>query len=1003
MFCFRHIDWFRAVRARLAGCSAVIACVLLLVVGMLGSHGAVAQRYTFHNLNVDDGLIQSQAMSMAQDSTGYLWIATIGGLSRYDGRGFVNYTVRNGLPANTVGAVATDKLGNVWIGTKRGIARFNGKSFDFFQVQQAASNDVNGSQQLFVVGDTVWWRTAGEVYYVTKGKVKYFTTPAPVGKITALYAEPGAVLVGSADTIYGYQNGVWTKCALPSEANVPTHGYIHCLYRTKENEWLAGTSVGLFVLVDKVAQRYQVAGTPTPPMSVRAIAEDKTGKIWLALGNGAAVCDHNSISLFSKRNGLIDNQFHNVLCDQEGNVWLASDGQGIFRFSGTVFTVLDESMGLSSAQVMAIASNKRDSLIFGTYEAGLFVFKDGKVEARPLPGDDAGSVTALCYASNRKLWIGTRDRGIYVYSDQVFRQYSAPTQNFPSNYIYSLYEAPDGKIYVGFNAGAVVYYNDTFRTMDVKGAHVLSFLSIGYDSLLLATEKSGLLLYSNGAVSDYVTNTIIDSSSVNCFIKVGEDLWLGTADNGAIRYRMSTGELLVANKRSGMRSDFVYNITYDDAGNIWAGTGYGLHNITVQGTAIGVSFYGKDMGVAGMESNINAVCNQADGSIWFGTTKGAICYQPKASMVVPAPTAVFLQSVKLAGEEGVDSAYFDSVDAWYGVPYHLSLPFKKNTITFTFGAVSLCGADQLLYRYMIDGLDAPWSEWSTVNSVTYSALPPGHYVFRVQCMGGNGAQPRELAYEFQIATPFHKTWWFTLGVFLLSIIAGVLIQIAISRRRQRRQRLRARLRAEEQAKIRLRTAEDFHDEVGNKLTRINVLTDVLKAKTGSNPDVARILAQIKDNTAQLYGGTRDILWSLKPSNDNLYEILARINDFGNEVFQDTDIKFSFTGIEERWRQQRLPMDMSRNLSMIFKEALNNVLKYANAKDVQLTVNLKRRDQCTIVLTDNGRGFDTRLQREGNGLNNMMVRAERFNGKLYVDSRIGKGTTITLTFRIPRHR
>lgn len=212
----------------------------------------------------------------------------------------------------------------------------------------------------------------------------------------------------------------------------------------------------------------------------------------------------------------------------------------------------------------------------------------------------------------------------------------------------------------------------------------------------------------------------------------------------------------------------------------------------------------------------------------------------------------------------------------------------------------------------------------------------------------------------------------------------------------------ARLRREEQAKVRERTAEDFHDEVGNTLTRINVLTNVLKSKVGTAvPDAARLIGQIQDNTGRLYQGTRDILWSLKPSNDNLYEILHRIRDFGTELFSDTPVKFSFTGTDERWRGYRLPLDMSRNLTMIFKEALNNALKYSGATEVTLEAILDASDKLTLKLRDNGKGFDAETVQRGHGLANIRSRAGRLGGIVDMHSEPGSGTAITLSFRAPR--
>ena len=359
--------------------------------------------------------------------------------------------------------------------------------------------------------------------------------------------------------------------------------------------------------------------------------------------------------------------------------------------------------------------------------------------------------------------------------------------------------------------------------------------------------------------------------------------------------------------------------------------------------------------------------------------------------------------MKIAGESVLDAQWYDSLDNWYNVPYRLRLPYKKNNVAFTFQAVTLSGGQQVLYRYRIDGSDAPWSDWSTASTVTYSALPPGKYTFRVQCRSDAGVTTQELKYQFEIVAPFHKTAWFRFVLLGAMLLLGVFIQYGISSRKQRRERLLSKLRAEEQGKIRTRTAEDFHDEIGNKLTRINVLTSVLKTKLPLTPETTRILGQIEDNTAQLYSGTRDILWSLKPSNDVLYEILYRIRDFGNELFQDTDIHFSFAGDDSRWGQYRLDMEMSRNLIMIFKEALNNALKYADAHNVSMEVMWKAKSTLQIVLKDDGIGFDVHVARKGNGLANMQTRTGRLNGKIYIDSRPEKGTIITLTFKIPQNR
>ncbi len=962
-----------------------------------------SQRVPFHNLSVDDGLIQSQAKCLAQDRTGNLWIGTLGGLSRYDGKTFTNYTVRNGLLNNIVNAIAVDAQNNIWISGPSGVSQFNGRSFSHYTVQQQTVRTVFTAQQLTVVHDTVWWRNKGEVYYISGGKIKYFKTPGKAASASAILVDKSDLWVAKDDTLYHCHNNKWDTITFSASTTDRNPGILN-IYKEHNGTLWAGTNRGLYKVVGGHLMEHHIGDAENGFYpAIFCITQDPSGALWLGIGNGALKLSATGVQIYNKRNGLSDNFVNDMLTDAEGNIWMATDGQGIYRHSGTRFTVLDETMGLPSAQVMSIATNRRDSLFLGTLDAGLFVFKDGKVSPLSFPEGPAPSVYSLCYAHDSRLWIGTRNLGLWCYAGNTFRQFTAPDRGFPSNNITSLYEDREHRLWIGFINGAMLYQHDSFKVLPIKDTTVLSFLTIGNDSTLIVTENS-LLLCVDGFVSPFRTNPQVDSSAIKCIARQGQYLWLGSSDNGVIRYDMSSRKSVMINKSNGLRSDFIYNIVIDNDGDVWVGTGFGIHRIHMNDKdEPHVSFYGRQQGITGMESNINSVLKLPDGGIWFGTTNGAIHYLPHSTVITSAPRSIILQSVKLTGESTIEKKWYDSTDNWYGIPYHLRLPYQKNNISFTFQAVTLNGTQQVLYRYHLDGLETPWSDWSVNNAVAYSALPPGKYIFRIQCKSAEGASAPELTYPFEIITPYHKTKWFRYSILIACLLTGILLQYLFNNRKQRRLELLEKLRREEQAKIRLRTAEDFHDEIGNKLTRINVLTNVLKTKIPPTPDTLRILGQIEENTSQLYGGTRDILWSLKPANDNLYEILHRIRDFGNDLFQDTDVRFSFSGTEEKWRNFRLPMDMSRNLIMIFKEALNNTLKYAKATEVSLEVNIKNRNQLSIVLKDNGSGFDIQTIKKGNGLNNMQVRAARLNGKLYVDSRTGKGTIITLNFKIPQNK
>lgn len=956
-----------------------------------------AQRNPFYNLNVENGLIQSQVTAITQDRFGYLWIGTLGGLSRYDGSEFTNYTVRDGLPNNTINALATDSKGNLWIGTSKGAAVYNGRTFRHFAFDAPENTNANIVTEIVVSADTAWCRAGGKLYSIAQGRSHQISLPNKNVIVTSLLVDGHALRIGCTNgLLYTYRNNKWDSLVInePSLSQIPI---VLSMYKdSKEKTWI-GTNAGLYTIDSNkihVAKSGSLSLFAIP--SILSITEAKNGSLWLATASGAIRLAENGLTYYNKHNGLTDNTINKTITDAEGNIWLASDGRGLFRFSGAQFTVLDESMGLPSGQIMSIASYY-NRLYLGTYDAGLYAYDGNMVYAVAMPLKPAPAI--ICMRTRKgELWLGTRGAGLWRYNGLSFKSYYAPT--IISNAVTNLYTDTLGRLWIGFPNGAMLYEHDTFHRLSMTNTAVQDFISIGNDSTLLAT-NDGIKLYHDGVVMPFRTNAAPDSAFAQCFTRKGNELWIGTSDNGVIYYNLATKQSLVINKSNGLKSDFVYNIITDNEGNIWLGTGFGIHRVHMQGNTPVIAFYGKEQGITGMESNHNAVYKMPDGSLWFGTTNGALHYYPKSNNIKSQPISIVLQSVKIFGQNITDTSYFDSTDAWNNVPYHLHLPYKKNNITFTFQAISLSGAEQIHYRYHIEGLDTRWSDWSTVNSVTYSALPPGKYVLRVECITNDNSEVRELSYPFEIITPFEKTGLFRLIVLAGCILLGITIQYIVNKRKQHRLTLLDRLRREEQAKVRMRTAEDFHDEIGNKLTRINVLTSVLQKKMGYvSPEAKRILEQITENTGQLYSGTKDILWSLKPSNDNLYEIILRLRDFGFDLFQDTDVHFTFEGEDRRWNNYRLPMDVSRNVIMIFKEALNNCLKYSGATEVKLEAQIRDFDALNIVLTDNGKGFDIENTQKGHGIDNMNVRAKRIHGRLYIDTWPGRGTSISLTFRLP---
>jgi signal transduction histidine kinase len=400
-----------------------------------------------------------------------------------------------------------------------------------------------------------------------------------------------------------------------------------------------------------------------------------------------------------------------------------------------------------------------------------------------------------------------------------------------------------------------------------------------------------------------------------------------------------------------------------------------------------------------MECNHTSELLAKDSTLWFGTTKGLAHFKPSGEKEADIKPYVILKSVKLFSSDIKDSSLSTGFSPWYNIPENLILKAKQNHLTFELTGIFLSNPEDILYKYKLEGIDKGYTI-SNNPVINYPALPPGKYTLVVYAITKGGVESsNSVRYSFEILKAFYQeTWFIVLVLFLFVGTVGLIIMLYL-RKKQYEKLMREKIREEEFTKLRQRTAEDFHDEMGNKLTRISVLTDILKSKVSSSEKEAlNIVSQIKENTTALYNGSRDIIWSLNSKNDNFYEITEHVKNLGHEIFSETQTNFQFDHNIKSSDNIKLKLDYSRNLIMIFKEVYNNILKHSQAHVVNARVELVDNKEAIIMISDNGKGFDSGVEHKGNGLKNMQNRIKRINGTFSINSSVNNGTEIMISLK-----
>lgn len=965
----------------------------LFFLGLLLSAGnSHAQKQNFINFNVENGLAQSQVTEFAQNANNELLIGTFGGLSVFDGSNFVNYNKRQGIPNNQITALAVDHFKNTWIGTSNGISKFDGKKFQTFYPSSKAGE--NGTKKIIADRyNNVWAIVNNKLYrFKDSGFVRETAIDSSLS-ITLDKSEKAWVAVPS-QGIFVWNGREWhQEVDLRAEkgliiADMTFGAYSGTLY--------CNSSRGLLT-VDNGSLRSAGFLKDFPGHGfLTALHEDSRGMVWLALTDGGVwVYNQDKWTHYTYQNGLTDDNVSQFFEDAEGNVWIGTDGSGIFSYTGSLFTYYDRASGLASPSVMSIAQHRNGSIYLASSNAGLYrLGNNGNAEPVNVPAY-AYRINSLLVDSFGRMWIGTSRAGLWYLEGQQTKPFIARNNVAPRG-ITQLYRQ-GSTCWISSTTGLYQMVHDSIIYHPIPEIReIYASLLIGQDSLLLGTRKGAYIYRIN--TRKLAAAPLLTDATILCFAADNKNIYIGTDDRGMVLWNRSTRKLSSIDQKNGLSCDYVYSLLKDKDGNIWAGTGCGIDKISVTDKGIRIRGFGKSDGLLGVENNANASFEDREGYLWFGTTRGLFRFNPYTTPARQHAPRVVLQSVKLFSKDIPGQKYSDSTLPFSDLPQHPVFPPSQNHLTFSFKGIFLSSPEKVRYRYQLLGADKMYTE-TNQSTVVYPNLPPGNYTFRVWASDAAGNwYSNVVSYPFVINAPYYTTWYFRLGIAFLLI--GIFLGIVYYRNHQKelRRRWEDRLREEEQARVRQKTAEDFHDEIGNKLTRINLLATIAESKLQqSSPDIKGILGQIQTNVTSLYNGSKDIIWSLQPQSDFLDEIVLRIRQNAEEMLQDTDISFDFCQEEGFDTHIKLPIDYSRNMIMIFKEAVTNILKHAQATKITLTAGLQG-EQLLFVLTDNGKGFDNSVSGKGNGLGNMNNRARRINGELTLESAAGKGTVLKLRLK-----
>lgn len=967
----------------------------------------------FEHYNTIDGLSDNHTTAILQDSRGFIWIGSTHGLNRFDGRTFKNYTIlgEQGLTDLNIYALAEDSQGNIWVGTQNGLNKLDPNTE---KIKQYFMGSGPG---------TIPYKWCNSLYVDKENKLWLSTE-----KGLACYDEPS-------DSFQNYPVEVFGP-------DPKINKFISEIFEDSRGRFWLTTSYGvkLFNKTTKKSSSFKISPTRNElTLPFTSIFEDVDGDIWAGCWNHGMMKFNALTNSFDKvplklntdkslvisditnfhmnktmyllmatNQGLLvfnpktetaidflepDDYLNCFAFDLQGNLWITGT-KGLYKINqnSLAFKWLhlpDDHSKSTIYHIIPDAIHPDNKLFLSTLD-GWWQYDRARdtLIAQKLPDDPHELLTTINH------WV-TDSTGYWFTSMKGFGHFN-PRRNKLTDYSEMLtgaaryhftqfvFEDHLHRLWISIHRIGIMLFepetnksqmfmadqnqSEIFLGNDVKG------MALTADSTLLiaANNKLYTLSTTDFTIAGYQLPDLQNKIDVE---KISPDDICITPDNKVlVSSKLQIFEF--RNRRfsklfpqNGFADFNIEKLYSNPRGNIWVSTSRGIFK-TDTTFSKWVNINNRLSWSDNEYISDISFCN--DGTVIFAATGKIGVLNDTMLKGSPPPPQIIISKVKYGDNEVF---MLDTTDK----PLQLSY---KDPLEIELSPVNYCYEKEIKIYYQLTGWEDKVYEYSGATPIIYHQLPTGKYEFKTWQQNAEGEKSKATHFHFVIHPPFYLSWWFI----ALNIILIFSAYTLIIRYKQKKSRELEQLRA--------RIASDLHDDIGATLSAIALYANTLKNQMDKDqPHLQNILGRIGDNSREMVSSMSDIVWAINPANDFGEKFILRMRDYAADMCQSKDILLHFHA-DETLSGLKLPLELRKNMYLIFKESINNAVKYSGAQNIHISLRSSEK-AFYLSVYDDGTGFDTNSNKQGNGLKNMQSRAVEMGAVLSIDSIIGKGTKVNL--------
>ncbi|HSY74650.1 MAG TPA: ATP-binding protein, partial [Dongiaceae bacterium] len=464
--------------------------------------------------------------------------------------------------------------------------------------------------------------------------------------------------------------------------------------------------------------------------------------------------------------------------------------------------------------------------------------------------------------------------------------------------------------------------------------------------------------------------------------------------------RFQNGKWIHFSTANGLASDSISYIIEDDGGDLWVGSNMGLMRIKKKSrddfadgkiNSISCRTYGKTDGLPTRECSGGsqpAALRAADGKLFFPTTEGVVSVNPVELKPNLQPPQVLIESVRVDGVEQktnlLDSTWSQSV----------VIPPGYEQLEIDYSALNFSAPELVRFKCWLEGREAAPTDVGGERVARYPKLPPGKYHFHVFAANEDGIwNETGSTLEITVQPWFWQTKIFRIAIIIFALAIVIAIVRFISTQKLRRE-LQLHKQQEALERERARIARDLHDQLGANLTQVALLGEMAEADKNSPDEIESHAKQISETARETTHSLDESVWAINPSNDTLEGLANYACKYAQEYLALAGLRYR-ADLPTQLPPTPIPPEVRHNVFLAFKEAVNNVVKHAQASEVWIRLRLSS-ENFILEIEDNGRGIGNQAAPQNrNGLRNMKKRMDDIRGEFSISGGKNGGTIVRL--------